>query len=128
MPARPERSREAAPPKDGLGRALESFLRHLHDERRLSPHTHAAYDRDLKHLLGYCESAGVGHWRDLDTHHVRAFVAQRHRQGLSPASLQRLLSAVRAFYRYLMREGQAGRDPAADVRGPKLKRPLPKAM
>ncbi len=128
MPARPERSRTAAQPKGGLDSAVESFLRHVQDERRLSPHTHAAYDRDLKNLLAYCEAAAVKHWRDLDTHHVRAFVAQSHRRGLSPASLQRLLSAIRAFYRYLMREGFAGKDPAADVRGPKLKRPLPKAM
>jgi integrase/recombinase XerC len=111
-----------------LDKALNSFQRHLRDERRLSPHSLAAYARDLSRLLGYAESVGVRQWRELDTHHVRAFVAQCHRRGLSPASLQRLLSAIRSFYRYLVREGLAGRDPAADVRGPKRRRPLPKAM
>ena len=128
MTARPERRQESAQPKDGLSDEIQSYLRHLRDERRLSPHTLAAYDRDLKQLLAYCESTGVSHWHALDAHQVRAFVAQCHRRGLSPASLQRLLSAIRAFYRYLMREGLTRKDPAADVRGPKRKRPLPKAM
>jgi integrase/recombinase XerC len=111
-----------------LDRALKSFQRHLRDERRLSPHSQAAYERDLRLLRAYAGSAGIRQWRELDTHQVRAFVAQCHRRGLAPASLQRLLSAIRAFYRYLMREGLAGRDPAAGVRGPKRRRPLPKAM
>jgi integrase/recombinase XerC len=128
MPAPPERSSRPQASEHSLTPALESYLHHLHGERRLSPHTHAAYTRDLGLLRAYCDTAGVKQWRDLDTHNVRAFIAQSHRRGLSPASLQRLLSAIRAFYRYLMREGLAGKDPAADVRGPKLKRPLPKAM
>jgi integrase/recombinase XerC len=122
------REREADPEQDAFAQPLVAFLRHVRSERRLSPHTHAAYARDLNALLAYCRAAGIDQWRELDTHHVRAFVAQCHRRGLSPASLQRLLSAIRAFYRYLLREGLAGRDPAADVRGPKRRRPLPKAL
>jgi integrase/recombinase XerC len=122
------REREADPEQDAFAQPLVAFLRHVRSERRLSPHTHAAYARDLNALLAYCRAAGIDQWRELDTHHVRAFVAQCHRRGLSPASLQRLLSAIRAFHRYLLREGLAGRDPAADVRGPKRRRPLPKAL
>jgi integrase/recombinase XerC len=125
MSARTEREVAA---EDALAPSLAAFLRHVRSERQLSPHTHTAYARDLNSLLAYCRVAGIGQWRELDTHHVRAFVAQCHRRGLSPASLQRLLSAIRAFYRYLLREGQAGRDPAADVRGPKRRRALPKAL
>ncbi len=127
-PKRQAHGPSAARPKDALAQALDAYLQHLQGERRLSSHTHAAYARDLGLLRKFCDSAGVKQWRELDVHHVRAFIAQGHRRGLSPASLQRLLSAIRAFYRYLMREGLAGKDPAADVRGPKLKRPLPKAM
>lgn len=108
--------------------AVESFLHYLRNERRMSPHTLAAYGRDLALLSSWSGANAVADWRGLQTHHVRAFVAQSHRRGLSPASLQRLLSTVRAFFRYLIREGLAGSNPAADVRGPKVRRPLPKAM
>lgn len=107
---------------------LARFRSHLSAERRASAHTVAAYQRDLAQLLAYCRDHGVARWGDLDTAGVRAFLAQRHRGGLSPASLQRTLSAVRAFYRFLMREGLAARDPVADVRAPKRRRTLPKAL
>jgi len=107
---------------------LTRFRSHLSAERRASPHTVAAYRRDLGQLLAYCRDHGVARWVDLDTPGVRGFLAQRHRAGLSPASLQRSLSAVRAFYRFLVREGLAARDPVADVRAPKRRRTLPKAL
>ena len=107
---------------------LARFRSHLSAERRASAHTVAAYQRDLAQLLAYCRDHGVVRWADLDTPGVRGFLAQRHRAGLSPASLQRTLSAVRAFYRFLIREGLAARDPVADVRAPKRRRTLPKAL
>lgn len=107
---------------------LKRFYTHLATERRLSQHTVAAYRRDLAQLLEYCRQCGVRRWVDLDTPGVRRFLAQRHRAGLAPASLQRVLSAVRAFYRFLVREGLALRDPVADVRAPKRHRALPKAL
>lgn len=128
MPVRPEPERTATKPKDALEIPLAHFLSYLRDERRMSVHTQSAYEHDLKRLLEFCRSLPITDWRALDTHQIRAFVAQCHRRGLSPASLQRLLSTIRAFYRYLIREGLAGKNPAADVRGPKLRRPLPKTM
>ncbi len=107
---------------------LTRFLDHLRTERRLSPRTLDAYRRDLEALLAFCAAHNLAQWPDLDAHHVRAFVAARHRAGLSGRSLQRSLSAVRALYRYLLREGHAERDPAADVRAPRGTRRLPTTL
>lgn len=107
---------------------IERFLEHARHERRLSQHTVQAYQRDLDALLAHCRDQGVAAWRDLPPAEVRAFAAARHRAGLSPASVHRLLSSVRAFYRWLIREGQAGYDPAASVRAPKRRRSLPQTL
>ena len=107
---------------------LTRFLDHLHSERRLSPRTVDAYRRDLDTLLAFCDARGIARWGDLDPQAVRAFVAGRHRAGLSGRSLQRLLSAVRTLFRYLLREGHAERDPAADVRAPRGARRLPSTL
>ncbi len=107
---------------------FDRFLVHLESERRFSEHTVRAYRRDLGRLGDFCQREGVARWVDLDTPAVRRFVALGHRSGYSPASLQRQLSAVRAFFRFLMREGVALRDPVADVRAPKARRPLPKVL
>ncbi len=107
---------------------LSAFLDHLSNERRVSPLTVKHYRRDLETLGAWCVEQGVADWERLDTQHVRAFVAARHRAGLSGRSIQRLLSAIRSFFRFLMREGEANYDPAAGISAPKSPRKLPDAM
>ncbi len=114
----------AAASEDAL---VDSFLRHLALERRLSPRTVEAYGRDLKDMAAWLDQQQLG-WRQLGQAQVRAWAAQRHRQGLSAKSLQRRLAALRAFYRYLKREGQVDGNPATGVRAPKVERKLPATL
>ena len=103
------------------------FLAHL-SQRNLSPHTRKNYALDLAALQLYCGQQEITDWKRLDVHHVRAFVAARHRQGLAPKSIQRLLAAVRSFYSYLQQEGAAVNNPAVGVRAPKAAKRLPKTL
>ncbi len=107
---------------------LNRFEAHLRDERRLSPLTCQHYRRDLEMLDAFRQEQGLDSWQALDAQHIRTFIAGRHRAGLSGRSLQRLLSAIRTFYRYLLREGGASFDPAADIQAPKSPRRLPRAL
>src|SRR5690606_6607127 len=71
------------------------------------------------------------HSRDLlvlGPEDIRAFVAAEHRRGLSPKSLQRRLSAVRSFYRWLLKNGRIAASPAAAIRAPKAPRKLPQVL
>lgn len=104
---------------------IQNFLGSL---QHLSEHTRKSYQRDLAVLLEYIETSDVQNWRELDGRQMRSFVAWRHRQGISGRSLQRNLSAVRAFYRYLIREGVAQHNPADGVRAPKSAKTLPKLL
>lgn len=113
---------------DAASRWLDRFEAHLRDERRFSPLTCRHYRRDLEQLDAYRKSQNLARWDALDAHDIRAFAASRHRAGLSGRSIQRLLSAIRSFYRYLIREGAARHDPAADVTAPKAPRRLPKVL
>lgn len=98
---------------------------HLGAERRLSPHTRSNYLRELQALAGWCDRQGIADWRTLDTQHVRMFAARSHAGGLAPRSVQRRLSAVRSFLRWLQREKVISGNPAVDVRAPKTRRRLP---
>ncbi|MBU2477560.1 MAG: site-specific integrase, partial [Gammaproteobacteria bacterium] len=95
---------------------LDQYLNHLRQERRLSPHTHAAYSRDLLALTRYCDQYSKADWPALTAHDIRAFAAACHRQGLAGRSIQRRLSAVRGLYEFLLREGRIGHNPAQDIR------------
>ena len=104
---------------------IERFIRHLETERRLSPLTCKNYRRDLETLLAYLEDAGVAEWRDLDAGHVRSYSAACFRKGLGARSIQRRLSASRTFFRYLIREKHADKNPATAVSAPKANKRLP---
>jgi integrase/recombinase XerC len=106
-------------------RQLAAFLAHLQNERQLSPHTLSSYRRDLEQVLIWLRQQGWDAWQALDSHQVRAYIAQRHRLGLSGKSLQRELSALRGLFRYLLREGLSQVNPAQGVRAPKAPRKLP---
>lgn len=104
------------------------YLAHLRTERRLSPHTEAAYRRDLEALAAYCDGERIAGWKQLDNFHIRTFAAREHRDGLGPRSIQRRLSALRGFFNYLIREEVIDANPAADIRAPKAPKRLPKTL
>jgi len=107
---------------------VENFFVYLKNERGLSARTLAAYQRDLDLLLQYLEAEEIDRPTEVTQHHIRAFIAQRHRQGLGGKSLQRLLSAVRSLFRWMLREGLAEHNPATPVRAPKSPRHLPATL
>jgi len=104
---------------------LVRFARHLSTERQLSPHTVAAYGRDLAALARWCEAAQLTQWQQLDHQHVRSFAARSHAGGLDPRSVQRRLAAVRSFLGFLLREGAVQQNAALEVRAPRAARRLP---
>jgi integrase/recombinase XerC len=107
---------------------VQAWLGRLAGERKASPHTVDGYRRDLDKLLRWMEAQGVDDFGKLDAHRMRGFVAAEHRAGLSPKSLQRLLSSCRSLFRQLRREGLLEHDPVAGVRGPKVHRKLPQVL
>ena len=104
-------------------RHVDDFLSYLENERRLSAHTVAGYRRDLQQA-----AVSLPAWEQATVHDVRALVMRLHRNGLGGRSIQRLLSALRTFYAFLIREGRAHDNPALDVRAPKSGKRLPKAL
>lgn len=104
---------------------LAAFLRTL---AHRSPHTRAAYARDLAALATYCRETGVPDWQGLTAQHLRDFIAQRHRRGVGGRTLQRGLSAVRAFFEYLRLQGRVAVNPGRGIRAPRSSRRLPRAL
>jgi integrase/recombinase XerC len=107
---------------------LAAFLERLKTERRLSPHTVSAYQRDLNALLGFCEREGVEALTALDSYAVRRFAAESHRRGLSARSVARRLSAVRTFLHYLVETRLLKSNSAVHVQAPKPSRRLPSTL
>ena len=109
-------------------REIEAFLSHLAAERNLSPHTLEHYGRDCRRFADWCAGQGITALDDIDSHRVRAALAQLHRQGLSGRSLARWLSALRTFFQFAIRHRWLAHNPALGVSAPKSPRKLPKTL
>ena len=107
---------------------LAAFLQRLRTERRLSPHTCEAYERDVRALLAFCEREQIASFERLDSFGVRRFAAESHRKGLSPRSIARRLSAVRTFLSYLVETGVLKSNAGVHVQAPKAARRLPPTL
>jgi integrase/recombinase XerC len=107
---------------------VDRFNRYLTTERRLSPNTTYSYRRDIALLVAFCDREGIEGWDEVLVAQVRRFAARSHAEGLSPQSVQRLLSAVRTFMRFLVREDVIGANYAEVVQAPKAGRRLPSVL
>jgi integrase/recombinase XerC len=107
---------------------VADYLRGLEHGRQLSPHTVAAYRRDLDELAAFLTRQYSGEawtWSDVDRLVLRAWVGELSRRGLARRSIARKLSAARSFFRFLHREDLIDANPARAVRSPKLQKTLP---
>lgn len=127
-----------------MSASLSSFLSYIEIEKQYSPHTLSNYRRDIFKLVTYLGSitgtsgknldsshlwpSDIASWEDVQSHHIRQFSATCHRKGLSGKSIQRVLSTLRSFYNYLLRERHCLNNPVIGVRPPKSPRKLPKVL
>jgi len=112
---------------DASRQQLAAFLTYL-AQCRLSEHTVANYRRDLEALRSFLNSQVVTAWSEVTGHHIRGFIAWRHRNGVSGRSIGRHLSAIRSFYRYLINNEICAGNPAQGIRAPKSARKLPRNL
>lgn len=116
---------DAAPTFEGF----HAFYDYLATERRLSANTLAAYRRDLEFFAEHCLAA-VGHCdpEQITKAEVRGWLRSLYRERLAATTIARKLSAVRAWFRYLVRLGQVAVDPTKSVRTPKQPKRAPRFL
>ncbi|OCW59027.1 tyrosine recombinase XerC [Hoeflea olei] len=111
----------------------QRWLARLTEERRLSPLTAAAYERDLRQFLGFLTRhlggpPKIADLADLKPLDLRAFLADRRREGAGARTLGRGLAGIRSFLRHLERKGLANAAGAAATRAPRQPKSLPKPL
>lgn len=105
---------------------IDRFLAYLAADKGYSAETIVSYGRSLHDFEAFFHGLDAAWgWTDVDTDVVRQWVAARRAKGIHPRTMRHELSALRSFYRYAMRLGEAARNPAAAVRNPKADKPLP---
>ncbi len=102
-----------------------NFLHYLKNEKNVSPHTERSYSSDLDQFAEFLGERQLG---AVDHRMLREFVAHLLKGGISKTSIARKLSSLRAFYKYLNRQGHATTNPARLIATPRRGRRLPSVL
>lgn len=108
-----------------LEHCVQDFLSHLTVERNLSGNTTAAYRRDLDAYLRYLIAHSIERPADVSRQDVEGFIVCRRDAGYADASIERSLSAIKSFHRFMVREGMTDVHPTSTMHLPKKEERLP---
>ncbi len=110
-----------------LASLIDDFCTDLKRVRNLSDATVKAYRSDMCAFSAWCANLGIDPFA-CDHRDLRLFLIDEEELGRSRRTINRHLSSIRAFYRWLVAEEKIDNDPACVLHGPKLERSLPKVM
>jgi integrase/recombinase XerD len=116
MPAQPDRP------------LVQRFVDALWVEEGLSENTQKAYASDLQHFMEWLLRHRGRGLLEVDSGDIQAYLANKFRQHVSGRSIARLVSSLRKFFRYLIREGHLVDDPTLRIETPRMGRPLPATL
>jgi integrase/recombinase XerC len=107
---------------------FNKYVNYLTAERNASPYTVRNYTHDLLGFFGYLSSQKVTSLNEVDKQILRGYLSRLVEDGFAKISISRKLSAIRSFYRYLLREKLVSSSPVADTSSPKLDKRLPEFL
>jgi integrase/recombinase XerC len=110
--------------------AINGFLQYLEHERQASAHTTAGYKQDVAQFAAvlYPEQSEFAEWHRVDVFTARKYVIELQKIGLSKTSVLRKVSAMRSFFRFMVRENIVEKNPFSGLNSPRKERNLPKVM
>lgn len=105
---------------------IKAFEDYLRNERNYSEKTYVPYRKDLIAFRSYIEEQyGEADWQKLHADQVRNWIIHEMDRGLNAKSVNRVLSALRSFYKFLLIRGRVEKDPVHNLQGPKNEKNLP---
>lgn len=108
---------------------IKEFINFLKLERALSHNSIEAYRNDIKKFIQYLEAKRLSLLPDqIETDHLQNFIHWINELGISPRSQSRVISGIKAFFRYLLIENYIQQDPTELIEAPKIGRDLPKVL
>lgn len=114
--------------KKNLDYWLDNYLHYLAVERGLSRNTLEAYARDLQGYASFLREQGEEQFKENSLEEIRKYFQELRARGISARSQARILSAVKGFYKFLLREGVLADNPLRQLRTPKVSPRLPEVL
>ncbi len=107
-------------------KAIQDFLNYIQHEKRYSLHTLESYKNDLLQFQAFVSTNGTSNEVSAANHlDIRSWMVSLMQDGISPRSINRKVSALKSFYKFLLRKGELKKNPLAKVQTPKMSKRLP---
>ena len=107
---------------------FHDFLTMLRVERNVSSHTMDAYKKDINQYLVYLGDLDIKNLSDVKSTHIRDYIRILSDGGMAPASISRIISSIRTYYRFLSSENILDENPVLLINNPKLPKKLPDVL
>jgi len=121
-------SGDSTQPSPDVEASVASYLRHVELEQGRSAHTVRAYGADIRALLTFGARRGKTRLEDVGLADLRAWLAEMHESGRSPATMARRAASIRSFFAWARRTGLISEDPAARLQAPRHGKSLPAVL
>jgi integrase/recombinase XerC len=104
----------------------ESFLKYLQYEKRCSPHTVKAYGIDLEQFYNFLlETYEVSDIKEVNHSFIRSWIISMMEESITPRSINRKITTLKTYYKFLLREGVITQNPMLKIQSPKTSKRLP---
>jgi len=111
-----------------MERYLDLYLDYLTVERGLAANTRASYSGDLQKFHSFLTERGLSLWDQIGPAEVMGYLTRLQTQGIGARSRARLLSTLRGFFKFLVRDHHLEGNPVAHLTSPRLRRHLPDVL
>jgi integrase/recombinase XerD len=101
---------------------FNDFETFLIKEKHASENTVNAYMKDLEHFRDFIVSRSIDRLSDVSNSDIVAYLMELKKQGRSKSTVNRRLTSIRTFYKYLLREGKVRENPAEDIKSPRIEK------
>lgn len=100
--------------------SMEQFLVYIQETKKQSENTTVSYRRDLRKLADYLSAKGIEKVADVTVTHLESYMLYLEQQGFAPASVSRMIASMKAYFKYLVKQGEITTDCAEKIKAPKV--------
>ena len=107
---------------------IKSFVSYLHEVKKTSQNTELSYQRDLMKMMRFLQSQKVEKLQDVTETNLNSYILDLEKKGMAAATVSRNIASMKAFYLYMMRNGEVTADPAENLKAPKVEKKVPDVL
>lgn len=111
-----------------MEQAIQGFITYLHNVKKKSLNTELSYKRDLSKMQEYLNKKGITKFADVSGNNLVEYVDYLNSNGFAAATVSRSVASMKAFYHFLLNEGQIDADPSLALKAPKIEKKLPEIL